>query len=368
MRFKKIGDSFVDRRDHSDAKPLAVGPRFASAGDELLCSYMVQSRLGVNDFLPLVARSRDNGHTWTEGQALWPDLKNRYSIFGAISPAPVDGELFYFGACYVIDEAGEPNWSEATSGLKQNELFWSHSSDDGRNWSAPQMIPMPIPGAAEAPAPLWVTRNGRWLVCYSPYNTFDPAVQVDRGQVILLGSDDRGKSWWHRAMMRFNEPLSGGAEAWVVELAHGHLLGTAWHTDLSGANRHYENTYALSTDGGLTWTPTRNTGIRGQTTALLPLPEGPALFLHTQRAGASDIGIWAAIVEPTPEDFGVQHHEPLWIAPKSVDSTSTSTHDTWTQFTFGEPAAILLSSNTFLVGFWYSDGAAGGIRLMKFEF
>jgi hypothetical protein len=367
VRFEKIGEGFVDRRSRSDPRPLAVGPRFARAGEELLCSYMVQSRLGVNDFLPLLARSADGGHTWSAGVPMWPHHATAYSIFGAISPASANGELLYLGARYFIDEPGEPNWSEATGGLKQNELFWAHSIDGGHTWSEPHVIPMPIPGSAEAPAPMWVTLRGRWLVPYSPYNTFDPAITVDRGQVVLLVSDDRGATWSHRSMLRFTEPLSGGAEAWVVELADGRLLGTAWHTDLSGAGRSYENAYALSSDGGVTWTPTRNTGILGQSTALLPLPDGAALFIHTQRDAASAVGVWSAVVDPTPHDFGAQCHEPLWQAPASIGSGDASTHDAWTRFTFGEPAAVLLPAGEVLMGFWYNDATDSGIRLVRFR-
>jgi hypothetical protein len=367
MKFKSIGEGFVDRRSPSDARPIAVGPRFGRWGNELLCSYMVQSKLGVNDFLPVLARSCDEGHTWSNPAPMWPHHAERYSIFGAISPTPVDGELLYFGARYVIDEPGEPNWSDATSGLKQNELFWSRSTDGGRAWSEPNLIPMPIPGSAEAPAPMWITTRGRWLVAYSPYNTFDPSLRVDRGQVVLLGSDDRGKTWWNRSMMRFAEPDSGGAEAWVVELADGRLLGSAWHTDLSGAGRVYENAYALSHDGGQTWTPTRNTGILGQSTALLPLPDGRALFIHTQRGASADAGVWAALVKPTRDDFGVESHESLWHPHGGTSDTSAASHDAWTQFTFGEPAATLLSAREVLLGFWYSDAADSGIQLLRFQ-
>jgi hypothetical protein len=223
---------------------------------------------------------------------------------------------------------------------------------------------MPIAGSAEAPAPMWVTSAGRWIVPYSPYNTFDPGLDVDRGQVVLLGSDDRGSSWWHRSMLRFAEPLSGGAEAWAVELADGRLLGTAWHTDLSGAGRSYPNAYALSGDGGRSWTPTRDTGIVGQSTALTPLPDGRAVFLHTQRGSAAEVGIWGAVVEPTADDFGVRCHAPIW---RAASGPGASTHEGWTRFTFGEPAAVLLDGGEVLLAFWYADADDSGIRLLRFR-
>ena len=102
MKFEMLWEGFVTRRIASDARPIAVGPRFARVGNELLCSYMVQSKLGVNDFFPLIARSNDNGRSWGEGEPMWPHHAAAYSIFGAITPTPVAGELLYFGARYVI--------------------------------------------------------------------------------------------------------------------------------------------------------------------------------------------------------------------------------------------------------------------------
>jgi Neuraminidase (sialidase) len=102
---------------------------------------------------------------------------------------------------------------------------WAASEDGGRNWSEPQPVPMPIPGSAEQTSPLCVARSGAWHACYSPYNTFDPQVKPERNQVVLLTSRDRGRTWRHTAMLRWPDPLSTAAEAWVVELADGRLLG-----------------------------------------------------------------------------------------------------------------------------------------------
>ena len=67
------------------------------------------------------------------------------------------------------------------------------------------------------------------ICCYAPYNTFDPAVIVDRNQIVALRSDDRGQTWRHNSMIRFESEYSTGAEAWVIELADGRLLGATWH-------------------------------------------------------------------------------------------------------------------------------------------
>ena len=154
MRFRTISEGWVTQRQPGTPTAIVGGPRCAVTNEgDVVCSFMVQSKLGINDFKPMLARSADGGQSWSEPAPLWPHLTERYSIFGSVSRAP-DGELFYFGTRYPIDAPGEPNWSDATQGLKANELFWSRSRDGGRTWAEPAVIPMPIPGAAEAPGAL----------------------------------------------------------------------------------------------------------------------------------------------------------------------------------------------------------------------
>jgi hypothetical protein len=53
---------------------------------------------------------------------------------------------------------------------------------------------MPVSGSAEAPGTMCILNSGRWIAPYSPYNTFDPNLKVDRNQVIVMYSDDRGRT------------------------------------------------------------------------------------------------------------------------------------------------------------------------------
>jgi hypothetical protein len=326
---------------------------------------MAQSQLGINDFQPMIARSADGGQTWSEAQPLWPHLTERYSIFGSVSRAP-GGDLYYFGARYLIDTPGESFWCEATQGLKQNELFWALSTDEGRAWSEPRIIPMPAPGAAEAPGPLTVLRSGRMICCYAPYNTFDPQLVVDRNQVVALRSDDRGATWRSNSMIRFPSEHSTGAEAWVIELSDGRLLGTTWHLNQEDKSDH-PNAYAISLDGGDSWQPARSTGIMGQSTSLAALPDGRALFVYNQRRHGEP-GVWVAVVRPTADDFGIESNEIAWRAQTRTQSGSSGEHTDWTDFSFGEPSATLLPDGTILLVLWCVQPDGQGIKCTRFRF
>lgn len=363
MTFEPIAEGFISKRTPHSPTAVAAGSRCAviRSGD-VVCSFMVQSKLGINDFKPVLARSSDGGRTWSEPQLIWPRFDNQYSIFGSVSAAP-DGELIYFGARYPIDQPGESFWQDSNQGLKQNELLWARSADGGLTWTEPQPFNMLIPGAAEAPGPMCVTRPGRWLCCYAPYNTFDPKLVVDRNQIVAMRSDDRGKTWKQNAMIRFDNPVSTGAEAWVIELADGRLLGTCWH--LNQADKSDQpNAYAISVDGGDTWKPTRSTGIRGQSTALTPMADGRALFIYNQRKHG-EIGVWLAVVRPTEDDFGVESNEIVWRAQTKTQSGTSGEHDQWQDFSFGEPSVNVLPDGTLLVTLWCVQPAGQGVRYLK---
>ncbi|MSS70530.1 MAG: exo-alpha-sialidase [Candidatus Latescibacteria bacterium] len=363
MRFERLEEGFINRRPESGPTAVAATPRCAvTDSGEVACSCVTQAALGGNDFKPMLSRSRDGGRTWEEQGLIWPEFQAAYSITGAVSRSP-EGALMLFGQRTPIDVPGESFWSDATQGIKQNELIWSISSDGGRTWAEPTPVPLPIPGSAEVPGALCVTRKGAWVGCYAPYNTFDPAVHVDRNQVVFVRSEDRGRTWGYGSMLRFEEPDSGGAEAWVIELADGRLLGTGWHLDLSDKTD-YPNAYALSRDGGRTWSPTRSTGTMGQSTGLGALPDGRALFIYNQRK-YGEPGVRLAVCRPTESDFGIELDDLVWSAQTRTQGGTSGDHTQWQDFSFGEPSVTPLPDGSLLVAFWCIQPAGRGIGYVR---
>ena len=222
---------------------------------------------------------------------------------------------------------------------------------------------MPIPGGAEALGPLTVLRDGRWIASYALYNTFDRDLVVDRSQIVAVISDDEGRTWHHTAMHRFADPDSGGAQAWVVELADGRLIGTCWNMSMT-TGRDKPMPYAISHDRGETWTPTRSTGLMGQATSLAPLDDGRVLLVYTQRV-KPDPGIWLAILDPTDGDAGVVRFGPVWRAEQSTHSDGSTGLDAWTDFAFGEPSVTVLPDGDVLVTLWSDQPSARGVRILR---
>jgi len=175
-------------------------------------------------------------------------------------------------------------------------------------------------------------------------------------------SDDRGETWRATSMLRFADAETGAAEAWVIELSDGRLLGTCWHVAHRGGD--LPNAFAISHDGGESWTPTRSTGVLGQSTALAALPDGRALFVYNQRKHAQP-GVWLAIVRPTGDDFGVERNQIVWRAESATRSATSGELAEWTDFSFGEPSVAVLPDGSLLVALWCVEPGGSGIRYVR---
>ena len=58
MELEMISEGWVTQRQPGTPTAIAAGPRCAITKDgDVVCSFMVQSKLGIKDFKPMLARS-----------------------------------------------------------------------------------------------------------------------------------------------------------------------------------------------------------------------------------------------------------------------------------------------------------------------
>ena len=152
MKLETISEGWVTQRQPDTPTAIAAGPRCAvtRAGD-VVCTFMVQSKLGINDFKPMLARSTDGGETWSEGRLLWPYLTGALLDLRLCEPCAGWRPVLFRNAAIPSIRPGETFWSEATQGLKANELFWSRSTDGGDTWAEPRGHPHADPRRGRGP-------------------------------------------------------------------------------------------------------------------------------------------------------------------------------------------------------------------------
>lgn len=347
---------------------VALNPRSAVFSDgEVACSFMLQSGFGMNDFKAMLAFSQDSGSSWSEPILLWRHLLDRFSFVGQISSIPGTDSLLFFGTRIPIDVPGELYWHDGFKGIKQNELIWARSDDRGQTWADPQGIGMPRVGSAEAQGPILVMRNGVWVACYAPYRTWNPDLKVELNCLMQLRSENEGESWEFSRVMTFIEPQSGAAEAWIAELTDEVLISTCWHTNLSDQGEDFTNKYALSPDGGRSWSGPHDTSIQGQSTALLALNSREVLMVYNQRK-RGEPGIRAAkwIVDESGATLVCDDY--LWKSEIGTRNRSSGNHADWTDFAFGEPALARVNEDRLLLVFWEKgESGASSISFRLYE-
>ena len=263
-----VGTGWIDRRD--SAFPQAV----QLATGDILCSFGVDGGAFVHGGTDW-ARSTDGGETWSlEGTILAPTTDPRTTAALKLSLAAGGQTVFAYGA-RSYPAAGQG------FGHIRNEPVLCRSTDGGRTWSVPSVVPMPADCPLEISHGALPLASGRLL---APAATL-PAQDRLGEQVLVAISEDGGHTWPRHAVV-FADPQRryGYFEQKLAELAPGHLIATAWTVTL-GDVADQPDSFALSHDNGLTWGPARSTGISGQTMTAIPLGGDRLLVLYNRRYG-----------------------------------------------------------------------------------
>ena len=208
--------------------------------------------------------SRDGGTTWSGPRVLWKDEDPRVTIqvangLQALSNGDV---LMPVTHCLVPKRTGvSPDEKlphkiyDLGSPDCHSEVRLLRSQDSGKTWTMED------------------------VKLKSPCCRFGRLVETPDGRLLMPGfgwyveSRDLGKTWGPR--LSLNTPFS--SETNLIVAANGTLLSILRQDDELGGPRRVFGTN-FSHDGGITWGPSRLTGIRGKMPDLLVLPSGRILL------------------------------------------------------------------------------------------
>ena len=344
--FRKIaeGDVFATTKENA----CTSGPRTAILADGgLACCFMINSKGGANDFVPMIAYSKD-GNTWTEAAPVWPELTGKKS----------EGKVCLAGKAWEIAYPGEAFWSDEAAGMKENKLVFS-ISEDGYNFPMPTEVDVPFYGSAEQPGGMLAEDGDKLTMIYSPYPTIEKKEETDINCMGVLRSIDGGKSFSAAKFAQVEGPCQYG-ESWITRLSDGRLFVSTWQTAVPEKSTQY----LLSDDDGITFAGPFVQPFRGQSTGIAAWKDGSVLIAYNRRKEGT-VGVWLAQEKFNGTEVEVLENEPVWEANTITKSGTSGDFSQWTDFSFGEPSVTVLPDDSLLVTLWYQQNGVNGIRYVR---
>jgi hypothetical protein len=336
----------------------------ALPGGEMLATATLGEAFEATNLRTHLFRSDDGGESWRHEGPLYEGTPDRLTSDCARLTALPGGGLAVFMIRH--DRTGHPDEGltcHKTLGFVPTELLLLRSPDRGRTWTGPEPIAPPLVGPSfEMCCPITVVRDGRWLIPTQTWPGWDG--DCPNGiRMIALVSRDRGRTWpEYLDVMREPEGAVYFWESKIVELPDGRLLATAWaYDDVAKADR--PNAYAVSADGGRSWSAPISTGLTGQTMTPLVLSDGRILCAYRRMDRP---GLWANLSRLDAGRWVNEAECPLW--GHQASGLTASTRDMAHNFNvlrFGAPCLTLQEDGTIFLAFWCYEDCVSHIRWFR---
>jgi len=333
---------------------------------ELLATVVLGEAFEATDLRTHVCRSRDNGETWLLEGPIYPGTTDRLTSDSSRLTALPDGELVAF--MLRSDRSDHPDeglTNHENLGFVPVELMLLRSGDFGHTWTEPMAFEPPLVGPSfELCSPITPLSDGRWILPTQTWPGWDG--RCPNGiRMVALVSHDRGRTWpeyWD--VMREPEGRVFFWESKIVELARGRLLATAWVYD-DDASGDRPNQYAVSDDGGATWSAPRSTGLIGQTLTPFVLDGTRVLSVYRRMDRP---GLWANVSHLEASEWINDDDEPLWGADTAgLTATTENMAHNFNILRFGAPCVTRLPDGAIFAAFWCYEDCVCGIRWFKLE-
>ena len=349
------------RSIHAYFPSVVVMPR-----GEMVACYALGEAFAATNVHTHLARSSDAGQTWRHQGRLCADVPGRLTTeLGRLSMTP-EGELI--AVVVRADRTDHPDEGLSNPenlGFVPTDVLIMRSRDAGRTWSEPALVAPPLEGSAfELCCPVTMLGDGRWLWPTAPWRDWEGNLPGGQRMVAFV-SADQGNSWPdYLDVMSSPEGNLCFWESKIVELSDGRLLAVAWcHDERTSSDR--LNQFALSDDGGKSWTAPQSTGLSGQTMTPCVL-DGDRVFCAYRRM--DEPGLWANLAHLEGDRWVNDASEPLWghQSIEGVTQTGSGAVATFRTLRFGAPSITRFPDGLLYLAFWCYEDCVSVIRWFKF--
>jgi len=337
--------------------------------NEFVCSFVAGEALETPDSHPVITRSVDGGRTWSmqgpvdSGRAA--SSAPTYTETGFISRGP-GSTVFCLSAHWPIDPDAPdaPIVHPETCGMRRNSMLLRRSDDGARTWTAAQKVEHGVDSPLEIPTGVVTLGNGDLLISFSTWKQWDGTSPYGH-QIMVIRSSDNGRSW-SAPVTIFHDPSDriGYWECRIAEMASGRLIATCWVHDWQ-SDQDINNRYALSDDGGISWSAPAPLPVAGQTGWPMPLGGDRVLFAYNHRK--TPVGVRALVCRVTDTACELVSDAAVFEPQVKTESTISSDSYAVTDFQFGAPSVVSLGANKYMVVYWCVVGGRSGINWTGIE-
>lgn len=328
---------------------------------DLLTLFVRSEAFESPDATTFVARSKDLGKTWTVEGRLYDKSALGFETSDCFKPTLLrNGTLVAMGYRFYRRDPEQGIGIEETGGILPGDNIISFSSDEGRTWTSPTVIPHSTPELLELSGPCLELASGDLVAVAGIYKM--PDGSNPSGQFgTLLRSQDQGKSW--NDQVRFFTTPGNQITAWeprICEMQPGRLVAIVWAYDIH-REQHLTNKVTVSHDDGYTWSAPIDTGHWGQASNLLWVEDDLLLTIHAHRG--KEVGIYVRLVDFANDRWKLVSETVIWGAsatPQTKDGQAMV--EMFQSLRFGQPSLLRLSRSEFLAMHWSVEDGQGKIR------
>jgi hypothetical protein len=346
---------------------------------ELLCSFVLGEAFEAANCHTHLARSADGGQTWRLEGPIYPATPDRLTSDAVrLTALPDGGVVAFMVRSDRTDHPEEGLANPENLGFVPTETLLLWSEDAGHTWGWPEPLAPPLVGPSfELCCPIVPLSDGRWFLPTSTWRGWDGDCPNGMKMVAFV-SHDGGRSWpEYRDVMRDPEQRIIYWESKIAELpaerpqqGNGRLLAVAWAYDqVAGAD--LPNQYAISADGGKTWSAPASTGLQGQTLTPHVLDDA-----RKDGAGSGRVlciyrridrpGLWANLSHLAGDCWVNDDEAPIWgVGAQRLTGDSDNMVQNFQALRFGAPSVLRLNDGAIFVALWCYEDCVSVIRWYK---